>query len=297
MKNKTVPIIFHAGTYGTYLEWILYSISTSIPIIEPFTDARNSHNFKGYHLSSINGWRNYLNTSNDYSFVRLHPKTCREDSIFDHFVELGKDVDHFVYIYPDENTLLLCLANQYSKIWDSWWRQQFVSHEINPNMIYDNWPVDKNTRIEDIPIWIQREFLSFYMMPMWLDQIEWGNQKQFSHPKCILLTVSELLFSFNESIKQLSKKLNLTLTKTLTDIMPYHDKMLTLQKNIGIDQLCKNIIESIIQNYSFSWQPLSMVGEAWIQWQLRNLGYEIRCHGLDIFPTNSVQLQELLYKA
>lgn len=36
--------------------------------------------------------------------------------------------------------------------------------------------------------------------------------------------------------------------------------------------------------------------EAWIQWQLRNLGYEIQCHGLDKFPTNSVHLHELLYQ-
>jgi len=34
-----------------------------------------------------------------------------------------------------------------------------------------------------------------------------------------------------------------------------------------------------------------------IQWQLRNQGYEIQCHGLDMFPTNSVQLRKLIYKA
>jgi predicted nuclease with RNAse H fold len=45
-----------------------------------------------------------------------------------------------------------------------------------------------------------------------------------------------------------------------------------------------------------TWEPLPLPSEAWIQWQLRNLGYELRCHGLDMFPTNSVQLRELLYR-
>jgi hypothetical protein len=43
------------------------------------------------------------------------------------------------------------------------------------------------------------------------------------------------------------------------------------------------------------WNPLPLASEAWIQWQLRNLGWEIKCHELDIFPTNSVYLKELLY--
>jgi len=43
------------------------------------------------------------------------------------------------------------------------------------------------------------------------------------------------------------------------------------------------------------WDPLPLPSEVWIQYRLRELGYEIRCHGLDIFPTTSVQLKKLLY--
>jgi hypothetical protein len=38
-----------------------------------------------------------------------------------------------------------------------------------------------------------------------------------------------------------------------------------------------------------------LASESYVQWQLRNLGYEIQCHELDKFPTNSVHLKELLY--
>ena len=51
-------------------------------------------------------------------------------------------------------------------------------------------------------------------------------------------------------------------------------------------------------NFDFSWQEhiLPMASQAYIQWQLRNNGFEIRCDGLDNFPNDSVQLKSLLYQ-
>ena len=79
-------------------------------------------------------------------------------------------------------------------------------------------------------------------------------------------------------------------------MIPYHIKMLSLQKWTTQDQLCKKIIDSITSNQLFNWsdQQLPLPSQSWIQWQLRNLGYEIKCHGLDIFPTNTTQLVDLL---
>ena len=61
--------------------------------------------------------------------------------------------------------------------------------------------------------------------------------------------------------------------------------------------LCKNIVTSTISNTPFDWadQNTTLVGESFVQWDLRNRGFEIRCDGLDTFPTNSLQLRELLY--
>ena len=65
-----------------------------------------------------------------------------------------------------------------------------------------------------------------------------------------------------------------------------------------VDSLCNQIVDSTIQGVDFSWADryLPLPSESWVHWQLRNLGFEIQCHELDIFPTNSKKLKELLYK-
>ena len=40
----------------------------------------------------------------------------------------------------------------------------------------------------------------------------------------------------------------------------------------------------------------TMLDEAYIQHCLREKGYEIRCDGLDVFPTTSRDLRELIYE-
>ena len=68
-----------------------------------------------------------------------------------------------------------------------------------------------------------------------------------------------------------------------------------LQKYINQDTICNQIIDTILTDKFMAWDPLPLPSESYVQWKLRELGYEIRCHGLDIFPTTSVQLKELLY--
>jgi hypothetical protein len=303
MKNSTIPIAFHGGSYGTYLEWALSTlIDPTTGIIDPVTDIGNSHNFLGNHLINMNGWRKYLAGNKTYRLVRFHPKTSSTESISDNFSELEQAIDQFVYIYPDESTLLLCLSNHYDKVWPSaeihnnWWEYQVNSSAFGLDKLYGHWPVDPGTDINQIPPWIKREFLSFYIMPMWFDHIEWGSSAQFNHPKCLKLSVHDLLFKFDHTVNHLIHHLHLNAIRPVEDLLPIHARMLSLQTDIGIDQLCRDIIHALMHNQPFSWKPMSIIGESWIQWQLRNLGYEIKCHGLDTFPTNSVNLQELLYK-
>jgi hypothetical protein len=87
MKNSTIPIVFHAGSYGTYLEWVLSTlIDPANKIINPLTSVGNSHNFKGHHLLNMSGWRNYLANDETYPLVRFHPKTSIKESISENFL-------------------------------------------------------------------------------------------------------------------------------------------------------------------------------------------------------------------
>jgi hypothetical protein len=72
--------------------------------------------------------------------------------------------------------------------------------------------------------------------------------------------------------------------------------MIGLQLNIGQDQLCKDIINSVCDTaFDITWEPLPMASQVWIQATLRELGFDIHCDGLDEFPSSSDQLRGLLY--
>ncbi len=289
--------MFHAGGYGTYLEWCLTVLTSDLLLDAPFNTNGNSHKFIGHHLSNMQGWRNYLNSSNDWNFVRLHPKTKQSDNIQQHLDELSAQVNFFVYLYHDSHNQLLILNNHFDKIWKDWWNYSFQSGLVNIEQIYNNWPVASGTQIDKIPIWVKREFLSHWMMPFWLDQIEWYRPDHYNQPNCVFVPVGELFYNFEDTINQIIDRSSLTLTKSIAELRPYHDQMISMQQNINQDQLCQNIIDWTTNDIVMDWkdQHLSLASEAYLQWQLRNQGFEIQCHGLDIFPTNSVQLKELLY--
>lgn len=60
--------------------------------------------------------------------------------------------------------------------------------------------------------------------------------------------------------------------------------------------LLNQIVQNSLSNADFQWQSVNIVAEAIVQQRLRALGYEIRCDGLDIFPTDAKILHSLLDK-
>jgi hypothetical protein len=304
--EKTIPIIFNGGAYGTYLEWCLTTLTTNIDIVLPVTATGSNHRFRGRHLVNIDGWRNYVDTKNPVAFVRLHPKTKKDESITNNLESILSTVDQMIYLYPDQHSILLNINNIFTKISTVWWpdtnitdlKKQQQEYEMFADKIYQNWPISRDVLFNDIPQWIKREFLSMYLMPMWLDQVEWCHPERWQHPNCSVVYINNLLDNFKSTIQDIELFLNLKLIKDIDQLIPFHNEMLKHQINYGQDALCNKIINSIIHSIDFTWgdRYLPLPSESWIQWQLRNLGFEIRCDGLNVFPTNSIKLKELLYK-
>jgi hypothetical protein len=202
--------------------------------------------------------------------------------------------DSVVYLYPTNESILLTLNNFTYKIWKDWLSHAF-SVAIDVNKIYDNWPVSQDTPISDVPRWIKREFLSFYLMPNWISQVDWNHLESWSHPNCCVVTVDQLLYDFENTLYRIKTHCNLQFEKDVAELVPFHQQNLKLQKYTTQDRICNQIIDAVVNDQKFEWEEITLTSESWIQWQLRNLGYELRCDGLDTFPTNSVQLRELLY--
>jgi hypothetical protein len=293
--RNTIPILFNGGAYGTYLEWALTTLSTDIPVESPITNISNSHRFSGNQLINIEGWREFVKQNQFKKFVRLHPKTKKDQSLTDTIKEILDNVEYVIHLYPDPESVLLNINNCYKKVWTDWWTTQFNS-DISPEKIYQNWPIDRNTPITEVPIWIRREFLSFYLVPAWQNEVEWYYPDRCNNNRIRLVLIKDLLYNFENTILKIQSDFNLTFTKPISSILTIHNQMLSAQKAITQDQTCCQIIQSVINEYDFDWEELPLVSQSWVQWRLRNLNFEIQCDGLDIFPTNSVQLKKLLYR-
>lgn len=290
----TIAIAYNGGAYGTYLEWCLTTLSSSEELPLPFTDSGSSHAFKGSPPINIHDWSNYLESTHRQQFVRLHPKVKSSDSLSTNMDRICSDADSVIYLYPDDDSILLCLNNFYEKVWDDWWVANFTNL-IDPNKIYENWPVERTTDLGDIPIWIQREFLSFFLMPAWFDQIEWCHIDRWQNSKCCVVTISQLLHHFEDTVARIQNHCNISFARDVSTIKSAHQQNLSLQKHLHKDQLCHQILDAVTNNRDLTWNRLTLVDESWLQWSLRNRGLEIRCDGLDTFPTNSLHLQKLLY--
>ena len=295
----TVPIVFNVGAYGTYLEWCLTSLCSSKDLVVPFTQQGSSHKFVGNHLLNQQGWREYLKKGNSKQFVRLHPKVIKDESISDCLDEILKSVDKMIFCYPDPDSVLLNINNWiYKLLGDPWvpmWDNP-LKYCIDKEKLYSSWPIIPGTPVKNIDPWIRREFLSFYLSPAWQSQVEWYFPDRWQSTRCRYVFTKNLLHDFENTLIDLVEFLQLKIQRPISTLLPYHDQNMRLQKYVKQDSICNQVIDSIQNDNFMTWDTLPLPSESWIQWRLRELGYEVRCHGLDILPTNSVQLKQLLYK-
>jgi len=289
----TIAIAFNSGAYGTYLEWCLTTLTSAGDVTDPLTALGNSHYFKGKHLLNMDGWSEFLSSGGTDPFARFHPKTLQEHNLSDNLDFVCRTAQSVIYLYPDHDHVLLCVNNLITKVWDNFWTNFILT--VDPNKIYQNWPINKDTPSDKIPQWIKREFLSYYYMPSWFDSVEWYHPHTWSNDRACVVTTRELLFDFESTLHKIQKHCDLDFVRPISSLIPTHQKNLQKQAHLQQDQLCKQIIDAVLNNINLDWDPLPLGSEFWLQWELRNQKLEIRCDGLNEFPTNSLQLSKLLY--
>lgn len=302
MINKSLIIFYHGGSYGTYVRWLCETLFTDIEIASPFTESGpttgNSHSFnQKYTITSmykkVEKLRNNLNNLSS-PFIFAHPKNDKYTSVSE---EVNNVIDNgysSIFLYPDKKYKLLALNNWYQKVKQDWWLWQSQENNIAYNL-YNNWPVDKKTKFNNISPWIKREFLSFYLLPAWEDQVEWYFPDNYSNDNCQFVSFSTLFDNTRDLLDILESSVSLSMTRNFDSIMGYHKQMLSLQQNKTQDFVYNSIIDALQNNSFFEWQTddLTLVTEACIQHYLRNTGIELKCDGLNQFPTNTNDLKRV----
>jgi hypothetical protein len=292
MKNKdTVLIIYPGGGYGTFFEWCLSYFSGELTSSEsPLVAGTGSaHNFVGNPLDFPKDlWpgsvfltvEEYLSSDFTYTFVRSHGEDGN-GTVQKYVDRYGHYFKKIIHLRHENKIALEVLSNSIYKI-----------KKINvADFWYDNAKV-----VSSDAIWEIREKLSFVMEGRYKHHDkEWTD---FVAPNVIDVPIAKLGTDFEQVLENVFSELGLIFDPTRKKEMPEHlSTWRTSQQFLHIDQKCSQIINSTVNNRYHDWSHihLDIFAEAYIQMQFRLLHkLQLKCYNLNVFPTNTKDLKELL---
>jgi len=311
--SNPVLIIYVAGAYGTFIEWLLTYLTNPNTSDElPFGRAGNSHNFVGNQIGLKSQGLEKATKYNTSGFARAHP-TCytveQKKSLFSSTIKIS---------VPLTSTLWV-LRNQIEKIYSEDYHnkevqkylREYESDFLRLNKFYSKDNADYRwaalfreyfdhaqlkaynvNNVEDLERWQLREIFSYWNIHKTI-----GDHLASAHTNNYHITVEDLRDQMPTVINKIIQKLKLNVVldrhKKLDYIwQEWKSKQEYANMDSIVDEYVKNVIEGIDQTVAI---PFNICEEVIIQQKLREAGYEIKCDGLDRLPLRTIDLKELLY--
>ena len=151
----------------------------------------------------------------------------------------------------------------------------------NPN--YTHW--------SQMHTWQLREWISLFYVT-WCQ--EWIESCKCVDDRFLTIKNTDFLFDTVTTANKIFDHCKLTQKSGLDDFLLAWQK--AQQYIVDEFMLLDRIVECSIINQPLEWQPINIIAEAIVQQRLRAKGYEIRCDGLDKFPTDAIMFNSLLEK-
>jgi hypothetical protein len=147
---------------------------------------------------------------------------------------------------------------------------------------------------DTVPRWIMREWCSFWISDV-LDQ-SYNSGEYNKIPATAQISTQDIFENWPQSFSQLALSLNLVVTVSIDTIKKQHENFLQVQKSHNIQFKCHQYVSDLLNNVDNELVLNSIFDEAYIQHLLRQHNLEIRCDGLDVFPSTTQQLKTLTYE-
>jgi hypothetical protein len=290
-----IHVFFVPGMFGSTLEYVLRNYSNEYASIsgEVLPDG-SMHSFdKEFHpASQLEFMLEVKNLHKDSIATPIYPfRNLHLPDITEKFTEYtGSDNKQILVHAVNTRSAELNMLFQYHKIIikDSQSGLGLIcngnEHNIvkwNPN--YKNW--------QEMQPWQLREWFSLFYIAWVQEWIE--SQNQVGSDFCKVSNI-EILENLPRVVRNIFQHCDLTESPGLDDFaVHWRSKQQYIMDEFD---LLDRVIECTINNVPFSWGPVNILAEAIVQQRLRANGYEIRCDGLDVFPTDSTTLYNLLEK-
>lgn len=293
-----IHIFFDAGSFGSTIESVIRNYSNhSLPINSKILDDGSMHSFcKEHHITCVKELDELLSLKNvNVNAITTPTYPFKEFTLPDlinyfSLIDSWKSDRKILIFQPDLRACELNLLFKYHKVCTGYINAGIgiIVGENQHNIIkwnknYNHW--------SQMQTWELREWLSIFYPNFVKEFID--SQHQVT-PDWFQTTNTDILFNTKDTLLKIIDYCNLTNTSDLTDFVVAWQKA---QQYI-VDEF--NLIDQIV-NYSITdqhltWKPLNIIAEAIVQQRLRAKGYEIRCDGLNTFPTDAKTLYSLLEK-
>lgn len=291
----TTCVIYNGGSYGTFIEWCLNFFSNAnFPQTLPFLNSGSSHKFDGNFLHNISAIKNFI-SSTDYNakkLCRFHPKITQDGSVKFNLEFASKNFQKIIFIHPCNDTLIWNINNKFEKIWQKGWLN-YNEHFFQKNL--EKWNHEK---VSDMAPWELREFLSFFIKKQHISEVELDTlddlQNQF--PEILFISIKDLRDNFRYTMEKIFQFCEIQMIN-VNQIDYVFNNWIAVQHHKDKDKLVKEIIDSVNKNLNIEWRhkQLTIVDESFVQNGLRDLGLELRCYDLNVFPNSTVELKSLIY--
>jgi len=271
-----IKICFPPGCYGSYLSRCLYN----------YTNLRETEidEFAFGEYGSSHDHRDSPKTDNKIQIDHLNSKIS-----FTH-------LDTTVVILPCDNHRLDYFNNQFIKQNQSQivkYLDLVIGKENIEFKLQKGW--DYNNKLDKlIPTWILREFIALWIADCFDDAYSVEQYQKVPHK--ISITTQDIFLNFSDTIFRICQAVGLTVDIDDEIILKNHLKFLQAQKYHQSQIRCEKWCDDILKENA-SLNPCNTIfDESYVQYFLREQGFEIQCHDLDEFPKTSTELSKIIYK-
>ena len=248
---------------------------------------------KEYHVTNLSELQSFLKQSCNPQGITTPGLTYCEfklPKLLEYFSTLPSwSSDRKIMIYqPDLRAAELNLLFKYYKMWLAFGvDSMYGDNQQN----WKQWKADCN-HWSDLDLWQAREWFSFFYPGSVQEFIDAPGHVDDSW---LVLTNLDILFDTESSMQRMIEFCGL---EKIGDLGGFVTQWQAAQNYVVEEfELLDKIVRHSINCSDFTWQNLCFVSEAIVQRRLRDLGYDLRCHRLDQFPTNSIDLSDLLEKS
>jgi hypothetical protein len=287
-----IHVFFVAGMFGSTIEYVLrrFTQEYDSPDVDIKFDGSMHLAPKEMHICDIDTVVYLKETHPDSITTPTYPfNTLHLPEILDHYRPYLEKNRLILMHAKDLRSAELNMLFQYHKCSVGFSQGLDIFCENNAHNIVHWNPAYKHWK--EMQTWELREWFSLFYAE-WIQ--EWIQSQNQVPDDSLKIINTDLLYDTESTLIKIINHCGLTLDG---DLSSFVTKWQRAQQYV-VDEfgLLDFIVDSTINQKEFSWQPTHLIAEAIVQQRLRTHGYEIRCDGLDIFPTDSKTLYNLLEK-